>query len=69
MQNITELRDSLADNYTRMKEGGMDLATGKELSNAAGKIINSLKVELEYNQLMDIKERIDFLEQDSETRG
>jgi len=52
-----------------MKEGGMDLATGKELSNAAGKIINSLKVELEYNQLMDIKERIDFLEQDSETRG
>lgn len=69
MQNITELRDSLADNYTRMKEREMDLATGKELSNAAGKIINSLKVELEYNQLMDIKERIDFLEKDTETRG
>jgi hypothetical protein len=69
MQNITELRDSLADNYTRMKEREMDLATGKELSNAAGKIINSLKVELEYNQLMDIKERIDFLEKHPETRG
>ncbi|WP_293685155.1 hypothetical protein [Spirosoma sp. 48-14] len=62
MQNISELRTSLADNYTKMKAGKMNPGLGKELSNAAGKIINSLKVELEYNQLMQIKKTIPFLE-------
>jgi len=54
MQNITELRTSLADNYTKMKANKMGINLGKELANTAGKIINSLKVELEYNFLMGI---------------
>lgn len=61
MQNITELRASLADNYENMKAKTMDLKMGKELANTAGKIINSLKVELEYNSMMDIKKEIPFL--------
>jgi hypothetical protein len=61
MQNITELRTSLADNYTKMKANKMSLGVGKELANTAGKIINSLKVELEYNSMMNIKEEIEFL--------
>ncbi len=65
MQNITELRISLADNYTKMKAGKMNIALGKELSNAAGKIINSLKVELEYHQLLGIKDKIEFLDKSS----
>lgn len=35
---------------------------GKELANTAGKIINSLKAELEYNALMGYKKKIDYLE-------
>jgi hypothetical protein len=66
MQNITELRKSLADNYTKMKAGKMGLNTGKELSNCAGKIINSIKVELEYNSMLGIKEKIPFLENKTE---
>ena len=62
MQNITELRTSLADNYTKMKANKMGLNVGKELANTAGKIINSLKVELEYNSMMNIKEVIPFLQ-------
>lgn len=62
MQNITELRTSLSDNYTKMKGGKMGLNVGKELANTAGKIINSLKVELEYNSMMGIKTKIDFLD-------
>lgn len=62
MQNITELRTSLADNYTKMKAGKMTLGVGKELANTAGKIINSVKVELEYNSLLDRKNKISFLE-------
>jgi hypothetical protein len=60
MQNIVELRKSLSDNYTKMKAGKMGLNVGKELANTAGKIINSLKVELEYNSMMDVKKKIDF---------
>ena len=68
MQNITELRTSLADNYTKMKGGKMTLGVGKELANTAGKIINSLKVELEYNSLLDIKSTIPFLETKDENK-
>jgi hypothetical protein len=66
MKNIVELRNSLSDNYTKMKAGKMGLNVGKELANTAGKIINSLKVELEYNSIMDIKKKIDYL--DTETK-
>ena len=62
MQNITELRNSLADNYTKMKANKMNVKLGKELANSAGKIINSLKVELEYNQMLGVKKTIEFLE-------
>ena len=67
MKNITELRTSLADNYTKIKAGKMGLNTGKELANMAGKIINSLKVELEYNNLMGIKSEIPFLKTNDNT--
>jgi len=61
MQNITELRKSLADNYEKMKAGEMEIKEGKELSNCAGKIIQSLKVELEYQTLLGTKKEIDYL--------
>lgn len=61
MQNITELRKSLADNYEKMKKGEMEIKEGKELSNCAGKIIQSLKVELEYQVLLGTKKEIDYL--------
>ena len=69
MQNITELRASLADNYEQMKAKQMELKMGKELANTAGKIINSLKVELEYNSMMDIKRKIPFLITSDENSG
>lgn len=61
MQNITELRKSLSDNYEKMKSGKMELKKGKELSNCAGKIIQSLKVELEHQALLGTTKEIDFL--------
>ena len=62
MNNINELRESLADNYAKMKANEMSLSVGKELANTAGKIINSLKVELEYNSIMDVQKEIPFLQ-------
>ncbi len=61
MQNITELRKSLTDNYEKMKLGKMDLKTGKELSNSAGKILQSLKVEIDYQAHTKNKKEIEFL--------
>lgn len=66
MQNINELRESLTDNYTKMKSFRMGLNVGKELANTAGKIINSLKVELEYRDTVGIKSKIPFLDVDYE---
>lgn len=62
MQNIKELRDTLANNYKEMVKKEMPISTGKELANTAGKILSSCKVELEYNKLMGVKRKIDFLE-------
>ena len=61
MQNIKELRESLADNYEKMKANEMELKMGKELANTAGKVINTLKVELEYKKLTNNKDKIPFL--------
>ena len=62
MQNITDLRKSLADNYTKLKAGKMNVALGKELANTAGKIINSCKAQLDYQSMIGTKSKIDFLE-------
>lgn len=62
ISNIKELRESLADNYHAMKAGKMQVKLGKELANTAGKMINTIKCELEYQQLMGKKEQIEFLE-------
>ena len=62
MQNITELRKSLSENYSQMKDRSMSIKLGKELANTAGKIITSLNTELQYNSMMDYKNKIEFLE-------
>lgn len=64
MQNITELRKSLNDIFDKTSKKEMSIIQAKTLANVAGKIINSLAVELSYNQYMEIKEKIEFLEQD-----
>jgi hypothetical protein len=58
---MKDLRDSLLDNYNKMKSKEMDLKEGKELSNCAGKVIQSIKVELEYQALTGNIKEIDFL--------
>ena len=68
MQNITELRSSLIDNYNQMKDGSMPIKLGKELTNSAGKIINSVRVELDYKQHMEDRSIIPFLENDNQNQ-
>lgn len=58
---ITELRDQLLDLFHEMGEGGVDLMLAKEKSNAAGKIIKSASVQLEYATARKEKPDIPFL--------
>lgn len=61
MTNIKDLRDNLITQYGDLATGKIDFAVAKELSNTAGKILGTCKVELEYNKNLGIKEEIEFL--------
>lgn len=61
MKNINEVRDELSKVFEELKSGQLKSADAKELNNCAGKIINSLKVELEYSALRKEQPNIEFL--------
>ena len=62
MNNVTDLRDELAKVFHELKAGALEPRHASELNNAAGKIINSARVELEYYNLRNEKPEISFLE-------
>lgn len=61
MKNIQELRNQLTEVFTALREQTIDVKVAAEMNNTAGKIINSLKVELEYAELRKEAPQIDFL--------
>ena len=61
IENIEQLRDQLLDAYDWVKTDPRRANQVKEMANAAGKVIASLKVELEYAALRGNKPLIQFL--------
>ena len=62
MNNITELRDELAQVFNRLKEGDIDVKAASEMNNCAGKMINTVKVQLDYYELTGDKPSIPFID-------
>ena len=62
MKDIDELRAELCKLFDGIKSEAINHKQAKEMNNAAGKIINSLKVQLEYAHLRKESPNIDFLE-------
>jgi hypothetical protein len=62
MKTINELRDELLQLFTDVKEGATDVKVAGEMNNTAGKIINSVKAELEYAALRKVDPVIPFLD-------
>lgn len=62
MKSINELRNELAVLFDSIKDGTTDIKQAAEMNNTAGKIINSLKVELEYAALKKTDPSIKFLD-------
>jgi hypothetical protein len=61
MKNIEDLRNDLLSNYQKTKTGEVSIALAKELSNSAGKIICTVKAQLEYNKYVGNTDRIPFM--------
>lgn len=65
--NIKNLRDELVDSFKTLKKGDIKRSDAKEITNMAGKIISSAKVEMDYNKMIQNGKKVDFLEVDSDT--
>lgn len=63
-KNIKQLREDLARVYDNIENKKIGLNMAKEKANLAGKMINTVKCELEYQVLMGVKKPIEFLEVD-----
>lgn len=61
MKNIVEVRTELTRVFEQLSTGGITPVEAKELNNCAGKIINTLKVELEYFGLTGETPNIPFI--------
>ena len=61
MKNVNDLRKNLASVFEDLKNGDVEVNVAKEMNNAAGKIINTCKVQLEYQHLRGSKPSIAFL--------
>lgn len=62
MKNINELRSEIISVFVGLKSGTLDHKAAHELSNAAGKIINTVTAQLKYASLRNETPEIAFLE-------
>ena len=60
--NVVELRNELLVVFDKHREGKMGNDEVKQAANIAGKIISSAKVQMEYNKMVQSKNRIPFLD-------
>ncbi len=61
MKTMRELRDQIIATTAGLKDGSLDIRIAIELNNAAGKIINTVRTQLEYSKLRKEKPEITFL--------
>ena len=64
-KDITELRNELLESFEQVKKDPRRLAQAGELANTAGKIIASVKIQLEYSMLLNQEPVIPFLGEQS----
>ena len=60
-KNITELRNELLESFAQVKRDPRRLAQAGELANTAGKIISTIKLDLEYSFAKGEEPEIPFL--------
>lgn len=58
------MRDELIKTFRQLQAGEIGLSEAKQLSNVAGKVFSSAKLQLEYNKYAQSKTPIMFLQSD-----
>ena len=62
IDNVESLRDKLSEIFDALRDGDIAHKEAKEISNLAGKMINSAKVQLDYHGLRKDEDfKINFL--------
>jgi hypothetical protein len=62
ISNVNDLRNNLSDVFEALRNGDIAHKEAKEISNLAGKMITSAKVQLDYHGLRKDEDfKIDFL--------
>lgn len=61
MKNVIQLRSELCEVFDGLRAGTIECPRAKEIVNAAGKIINTVRIELEYAALRKETPVIEFL--------
>lgn len=59
--SLDDLRGILSDEIRRLRDGETSAATANAVSNATGKILSSIKLEMEYQRLTGRKANIPML--------
>lgn len=67
--SIDDITTKSLDVINRMEAGDIHFGMAKEISNALGKCINSIKVQVEYASLRKEKPTIPFIERAKVARG
>jgi hypothetical protein len=62
--NITSLRETLIDTVDGLRRGEVQPATAEAITNASGKIVSTIRVQLEYARATSTVPRIPFMEGD-----
>ena len=69
MSNITTLRGELYKVFQDLRSGEVDVKVAAEMNNTAGKIINTLRTELQYAELRGDPPNISFLNEGGATQS
>lgn len=62
IKNVKDLTKHLVQNYEKLSDELITETKAKSISIMAGKIIGSVKVNLDYNKYMRLKRKISFLD-------
>lgn len=61
IMNLDNLRESLAEELKKVSSGESTPASANAFANLAGKILSSVKLELEYNKMAGTTPNIQFI--------
>jgi len=60
-KDISDLRDILCDEIDKLRNDKTTAANVNAVTNATGKILSTIKVQMEYAKLTGIKPQMDFI--------